>query len=111
MVPGIEVSSRDGHIGGLFITNKIPPNLSAKETVARIHAADGLADAHRTALVGKGRTYFAGNLGVSSLKSGIEHGLSLGSEGYRTLSEKFMYRITLAKAILKNTFTQQGSVN
>lgn len=43
LIPGLEVSSRDGHILGLNITRTIPRDLSAAETVAAIHEAGGLA--------------------------------------------------------------------
>ncbi|MEM7309598.1 MAG: PHP domain-containing protein [Planctomycetota bacterium] len=178
VVPGIEVSSRDGHIGGLFVTRKIPAGLSAEETVQRIHAAGGIAvahhpfaprmierllrvklgcadlitklpfdaiectnavpghgtkynleaieflkknhvrvavtgssDAHRAAFVGKGRTYFAGNYGVSSLRSGMELGFTLGAEGYWSFREKIQYHVGLLRAIVRNLFGQRASIN
>ena len=43
LVPGIEVSSRDGHILGIGIRTLIPRSLSAAETVAAIHEQGGLA--------------------------------------------------------------------
>jgi hypothetical protein len=43
VLPGIEVSSRDGHIIGLNINAICPKGLSADETVDRIHAAGGIA--------------------------------------------------------------------
>ncbi len=43
VIPGIEVSSRDGHIVGLNIHEAIPRGLSADETVERIHQAGGIA--------------------------------------------------------------------
>jgi len=46
IIPGVEVSSRDGHIGALFVTRIIPKNLSAAETVRLIHEAGGIAVAH-----------------------------------------------------------------
>ena len=46
VVPGIEISTKDGHIGGLFVMKKIPEGLSAAETVRLIHEAGGLAVAH-----------------------------------------------------------------
>jgi len=46
IVPGTEVSSREGHIGGLFVMKKIPKDLSAAETVACIHQSGGIAVAH-----------------------------------------------------------------
>jgi len=178
VVPGVEVSSRDGHIGALFVTERIPPGLSAHETVRLIHAAGGLAvahhpyappliekllgvklgcgdlvhevpfdaiectnavpgygrrfnlaahaemrrrrvrvgmtgssDAHSARFVGKGRTYFAGNLGVTSLQLGLAHGFVCGAEGYWRTSEKIRYRLALAKAVFRNLFGRNGSVN
>ena len=46
VVPGIEVSTRDGHVGALFVTEPIPADESAAATIERIHAAGGLAVAH-----------------------------------------------------------------
>jgi predicted metal-dependent phosphoesterase TrpH len=43
IIPGIEISSRDGHIIGLFVRNVIPRDLSAEETIAAIHEQGGLA--------------------------------------------------------------------
>ena len=43
VVVGEEVSSRDGHILALFIQDLVPPDLSAEETVAAIHAQGGVA--------------------------------------------------------------------
>lgn len=178
VVPGVEVSSADGHIGALFVNKKFPKNLSAEETVKLIHEAGGLAvahhpyappfiekllncrlgckdlikkvpfdavectnavpgygskyniqtidemrkehiriavtgssDAHYADFVGKGKTYFAGNKGVTSLFENIKLGFTLGSEGYWKFSEKLSYRMMLIKAILNNIFTKHNSVN
>jgi predicted metal-dependent phosphoesterase TrpH len=43
IVPGTEVSSLDGHIIGLNVTQIIPRGLSADETVEKIHEAGGIA--------------------------------------------------------------------
>jgi anti-anti-sigma factor len=43
VIVGEEVSSRDGHIVGLFLESLVPSGLSAADTVARIHEQDGLA--------------------------------------------------------------------
>ncbi len=43
LISGMEVSSSDGHILGLFIRDEIPRGLSAKETIERIHDQGGLA--------------------------------------------------------------------
>ena len=42
VIIGEEVSSRDGEIIGLFLTSAIPRDLSAEETIARIHDQGGL---------------------------------------------------------------------
>ena len=57
VIPGIEVSSRDGHVIGLNVREVVPKGLSAEETVDRIHEVGGLAIAcHPFAL-------FKGSLG------------------------------------------------
>lgn len=43
VIPGMEVSSADGHIVALNLQQLIPRGLSAKETVDKIHEAGGLA--------------------------------------------------------------------
>lgn len=43
IIPGIEVSSKDGHILGLGLEETVPSGLSAKETVSRIREMDGIA--------------------------------------------------------------------
>jgi predicted metal-dependent phosphoesterase TrpH len=43
LVVGEEVTTRSGHIVGLFLTERVPPFRSVAETVERIHAQGGLA--------------------------------------------------------------------
>jgi predicted metal-dependent phosphoesterase TrpH len=43
VIVGEEVTSREGHILGLFLTNRVRPWLSGGETVAAIHAQGGVA--------------------------------------------------------------------
>src|ERR1035437_4893600 len=43
VVVGEEITSREGHILGLFLTSRVSPRLSAVETVEAIHAQGGLA--------------------------------------------------------------------
>jgi predicted metal-dependent phosphoesterase TrpH len=43
IIPGMEVSSSDGHIVALNVKEPIPRGFSAVETVKRIHAAGGVA--------------------------------------------------------------------
>jgi predicted metal-dependent phosphoesterase TrpH len=43
VIVGEEVSSVDGHILGLFLHTRVPPGLSAEETVAAIHEQGGIA--------------------------------------------------------------------
>ncbi len=57
IIPGIEISSRTGHIVALSVQESVPKGLSVEETVDRIHRAGGLAIAcHPFAL-------FKGSLG------------------------------------------------
>ncbi len=59
IIPGIEISSKDGHIVGLNVRTIVPKRLSAEETVNRIHDAGGVAIAcHPFA-------FFKGSLGKS----------------------------------------------
>ena len=43
ILPGVEISSRDGHIIALGINEMIQPRLPADETIQRIHNQDGVA--------------------------------------------------------------------
>jgi len=43
IIPGIEVSSRDGHVIGLGVRENIPASLSADETIQLIHEQGGIA--------------------------------------------------------------------
>jgi predicted metal-dependent phosphoesterase TrpH len=43
IIPGIEVSSSEGHIVGLDVAEPVSGSLSSHETVDRIHAAGGIA--------------------------------------------------------------------
>ncbi|MDR2707348.1 MAG: CehA/McbA family metallohydrolase, partial [Nitrososphaerota archaeon] len=43
VIPGMEVSSSEGHIVALNIKESIPRDLTAVETVERIHASGGVA--------------------------------------------------------------------
>ncbi len=43
IVVGEEVSTKDGEVLALFIDERIPPGLSAEETIASIHSQGGLA--------------------------------------------------------------------
>ncbi len=43
VVVGEEITSKWGHILGLFLTEEVPPGLSAAETIARIEAQGGIA--------------------------------------------------------------------
>jgi predicted metal-dependent phosphoesterase TrpH len=50
VIPGCEVSSRDGHVLALFIQKPIPPHLPLKETVLRVGEQGGICiAAHPTA--------------------------------------------------------------
>jgi len=42
VIVGEEIGTIDGGIGGLFLHERIPPHLSAQETIARIHGQGGL---------------------------------------------------------------------
>lgn len=55
VIPGIEVTTKRGHILGINVANLIPHGLSIEETVEKIHDAGGIAiAAHPQALFKKG---------------------------------------------------------
>lgn len=178
IVPGVEISSLEGHIGALFVMKTIPKDLSASETVRLIHEAGGIAvahhpysprwldkvlgvqlgcgdliktvpfdaiecsnavpgsgvkyniaameamrkqhvsvavtggsDAHYAAFVGKGKTYYAGNEGILSLRNSLHYGFTQGSEAYWKTGEKMHYYFRLVRAVARNSFQRFGSVN
>ena len=83
IIPGTEVSSRDGHIVGLNVNDNIPRGLSAGETVDRIHSTGGVAIAcHPYAL-------FKSSIGqyVSSKFDAIET-INASSFPFRSASSK-----------------------
>jgi predicted metal-dependent phosphoesterase TrpH len=43
IVPGVEVTSRHGHVLAWWVTSPIPPRMSLAETVAAIHEQGGIA--------------------------------------------------------------------
>lgn len=43
IIPGVEVSSADGHVLGLWVTQPVPMAMSLAETVAAIHEQGGVA--------------------------------------------------------------------
>lgn len=59
IIPGIEVSTRGGHILGVNLTEPIPKGLSVKETVELIHEAGGIAIAAHP------QTLFKDGIGLS----------------------------------------------
>jgi len=54
IVPGIEVSTLQGHVLALSVTKPIPPNLSASKTIQEIHELGGIAMAAHPSVMLKG---------------------------------------------------------
>ncbi len=59
IIPGIEVSTKGGHIIGINVTTSIPKGLSVEETIERIHEDGGIAIAAHP------RTLFKNGIGLS----------------------------------------------
>lgn len=57
IIPGVEITSLDGHIVGLDLDKPVSPGLTAKRTVEKIHEAGGTAIACHPA------SFFKGSLG------------------------------------------------
>jgi hypothetical protein len=88
--------------------------MAAYETMKKNHiniAVTGSSDAHSATFVGKGKTYYAGNYGVSSLYAMIKLGLTQGSEGYWTFAEKMLYYMRFTKSIIGNILHKFPSIN
>jgi predicted metal-dependent phosphoesterase TrpH len=43
IIPGVEVTAREGHVVALWVTQPIPKKMSVKETAAAIHEQGGIA--------------------------------------------------------------------
>lgn len=43
IIPGVEVTAREGHVVALWVTQPIPKRMSVKETVVAIHEQGGIA--------------------------------------------------------------------
>jgi hypothetical protein len=70
VIPGIEVSSLQGHILALNITTPISPNLSLIETVEKIHEASGIAiAAHPSVFV---KSHIRARIASASDLDGVE---------------------------------------
>jgi hypothetical protein len=54
IIPGIEVSTRYGHVLGLGIGEGIPPKLDVKTTIDKIHEAGGIAIAAHPTSINRG---------------------------------------------------------
>jgi len=53
IIPGVEITTRQGHVLALNITTPISPRLDLSETVQRIHDVGGIAVAAHLTAVGK----------------------------------------------------------
>lgn len=71
IIPGIEVSTKEGHILGINVTEPIPIGLSVEETIERIHEAGGIAIAAHPQTVfkdGLGLNHKILNLGLDAIE-------------------------------------------
>jgi predicted metal-dependent phosphoesterase TrpH len=79
VVVGEEIRSRDGEIIGLFLQENVEPDLSAEETVERIHEQDGIAIApHPFSAICSGLGQKIHSVGLD----GVEVFNSLHRDGY-----------------------------
>jgi len=53
IIPGIEISTTKGHILGLGVSEKVPPNLHPAEAVERVHEQGGIAVAAHPFSIGR----------------------------------------------------------
>jgi predicted metal-dependent phosphoesterase TrpH len=102
VIPGIEVSSREGHVIGLGIESPVASGLEVSETVERLRAAGGLpvaahpyrrftgigedcirASRFEAVEVLNGRSPSRKNLRACRLSVELKQGLSAGSDGHK----------------------------
>jgi len=83
VIPGMEVTSKNGHVVALNVKEHIPKDLSADETVDEIHEAGGIAIACHPV------TFFKGSLGryTSSRFDAVET-INASSFPFRSASSK-----------------------
>ena len=100
-------------------TNAVPGsgvryNIAAIEAMRRQHiavAVTGGSDAHNARFVGKGRTYYAGNEGIASLRRSLIYGFTQGAEAYWKTREKAFYYLVLLRNMIRNVSRGKASVN
>lgn len=95
VIPGIEVSTDEGHVLGLNVTTSIPWGLSAKETIDKIHEAGGIAIAAHPSTM---------------FKSGIGLGRKLGSCGFDAVEviNSSLFPFFLLTYLTKRSATRTG---
>jgi predicted metal-dependent phosphoesterase TrpH len=96
IIPGIEVSTSQGHILGINVTTPIPSRLSIKETIDRIHEAGGIAIAAHPSAFFKGGT----GLGEGIVSHGLDAVEVVNSSDFpffllKYLNKRFADRIGL----------------
>jgi len=95
IIPGIEVSTDQGHVLGLNVTTPIPQGFSAKETIDKIHEAGGIAIAAHPSTM---------------FKSGIGLGRKLGSYGFDAVEviNSSLFPFFLLTYLSKRSATRTG---
>ncbi len=95
IIPGIEVTSREGHVLGLWVTQPIPMWMSLAETAEAIHEQGGLATLahpfHLHACVGVGNAWRYLRSPQVLLQSGID-ALEIHNAGVATPGSNWLAR-------------------
>lgn len=73
IIIGEEITSREGHIVGIFLNERIRPKMSAKETLEAIHAQGGLA------ILAHPERHISGQRAITLLEALPFDGLEIGS--------------------------------
>jgi predicted metal-dependent phosphoesterase TrpH len=75
LVPGIEVTTRDGHLLGLFVERRIRRDRSLQDSVAEIHDAGGLAIVAHPLLVHRSSP------NSRTIRAAVDHGAAWAPDG------------------------------
>lgn len=92
VVPGIEISTLNGHIIGLNVTTPIPAKLGIEETISIIHEAGGIAVAAHPSIFRKSSP----DNGTNSYDAiEVVNASSIPFQLYKYLRKKFAFRLGL----------------
>ncbi len=99
VVPGCEVSTAEGHLLALFVTQAIPPGLSLMETILRVGALGGLCVAPHP-MAGRASDSLSERAILQALRDPDARRILVGVETYNAGNVGWLYRDGNPRALL-----------